>query len=260
MNEKIKALYGDELDIPEQYKDLYEEAEGGWRLSRIEGLATSADVERLRISLRRERADHKEARGRAAKYTPLDDFDMPLEEIISAVDRYKVEHKQERQSTAADTSTMERENRRLQNELNTLSEQNKATADKYRKTVISSSLHTAASKAGVDPAALEDVLLRGSFFEVTDDGKVVTSDEGLDADSWLGNIKDSKPHWFTGSSGGGARGNTTEGTKGGTNVFKQTNKSVASALMRTNPGKADQQAKLAGFNTSTEAFLAMPKK
>lgn len=74
------------------------------------------------------------------------------------------------------------------------------------------------SKSGVEPKAVTDILGRAySIFQVSDDGKLTPKNGdailyGADGASpmtpaeWVATLKDAAPHYFKGSSGGGASG------------------------------------------------------
>ncbi len=101
----------------------------------------------------------------------------------------------------------------------------KATAAKtyetlYKTKVVEDTLRDAAVAAGVRPEAIDDILLRGKStftlgkdgtLEARDsDGKLVKDEEGslVKPDTWLENMKKTKPHYWGDSVGTGATGSS----------------------------------------------------
>ena len=60
---KLKAIYDKKEDIPEGFESAYVERNGKFELQ-VEGMKTSADVERIQTALDKERDDHKTAKRR----------------------------------------------------------------------------------------------------------------------------------------------------------------------------------------------------
>jgi hypothetical protein len=92
--------------------------------------------------------------------------------------------------------------------------------------VIDGALRDAASKAGVRPTAIDDVLLRGRSVFKLQDGRAVPMDgdkpiygksgDPMPIAEWVGGLSASAPHLFEASTGGGARGASPGGGAAGT--------------------------------------------
>lgn len=101
-----------------------------------------------------------------------------------------------------------------------LSKDREHWASKFQRTVIDRELKDAALQAGVRPTALQDVVLRGQgMWHLNDDGRIVAKDAqgdlmyGADGVSllapkeWMDTaLRESAPHFFEPSGGGGAPG------------------------------------------------------
>ena len=175
MADTLTASYDKQEDIPEtaDFRALFTEKNGQWELTGITGIKTQADVDRVQVSLTKERDDHKTTKTSLAVWSDLDH---------------------------------------------------------------------------------EDVMMYSGMFEISDDGNVVTRDgvgvaPGLDADAWLGELQERKPHWWPASQGGGARGT------GGGGGFQGKNPWTAEGWNMTEQGKllrdkgkeyADRMAAAAG--------------
>jgi len=88
-------------------------------------------------------------------------------------------------------------------------------------------VRSAASKVGLQDAAVEDAIFRAKNIFKVEDGKLVARDEkgnplfGKDGksprtmDEWLDGMKETAPHWFAKSQGAGNGGNTPGGNTPG---------------------------------------------
>lgn len=214
----IRALYDTQDDIPEPYRELYEEREGKFHLTKIEGLVTDADVQRVRRALEQERNGHKQAKDTLKSILG----DRKPEDLQAMLDRYpeleaaaqgKVDDTKLAELAEARARTRVAPLERKVNELTAaLTEREQALQtfqQKEMQRTIFDAVRTAASKAKVLDTAVEDVLLLAErTFEVTDDGKVVTKGDrgGVSPEVWLTDMTKARPHWWPASTGGGARG------------------------------------------------------
>lgn len=135
-------------------------------------------------------------------------------------------------------------------------------SSKFRRNVIDRAISDAALKAGARPQAVADVVLRGqSMWTLNEQGKPIakSSDSdvmyGKDGTSpltpaeWMDILKQEAPHFFEGSSGGGAPGGTN-----GTGGSPKTKVRFKSDLKT--PGEKSQYITEHGF----AAFEALPLK
>ena len=58
---KLKATYDKAEDVPDLYKDLFEEKNGKW-IIQIEGIQTDANIHKLEFALKKEREGHSNAK------------------------------------------------------------------------------------------------------------------------------------------------------------------------------------------------------
>lgn len=122
-----------------------------------------------------------------------------------------------------------------------------------RTRAIHDTIRTAAGKLGLLPSALDDALLYGErVLEVDASGNVVTKDNvgvtpGLSPEVWLGDLKNTRSHWWGQTQGGGGTGG------GGGNRFPNNpfsaehwNLTEQGKAIKADRAKAEQMAKSAG--------------
>lgn len=208
----LKLKYDALEEIPEEYRKLYEKTENGYCLTGVDGLRTADDVSKLDRALKKERADHaalkkqwKEILGdsdvETLKTTLSKNMSNPpknnesnslnIEELISQkLQPMKIEL--DRYSKMVDDKDKE-----LQSYKTQIQQRN------IRDTVLQT-----ARKAKIVDTALEDVaLLAERDFQLSEDGEVQTSG-GLRVNEWMQKMKESRPHWWGASFGGGATGSS----------------------------------------------------
>jgi hypothetical protein len=109
--------------------------------------------------------------------------------------------------------------------------------------------------AKIRPEAREDILNGYErLFELDDENKAITRDNvgvtpGMDAESWLTEIGESKPHWYGESRGGGARTVRGSVVMRGENPWSNENWNMTKQgeILRTRGEQiAEQMAKAAG--------------
>lgn len=236
---ELNAVYSSIDDIPEtvDFRDLFAEKNGKYELTGIKGVKTQADIERLQVSLAKEREEHKAARDRLGAWGDLDH-----EEVMSKLDRMQeleaaaegklddaaideLANKRAEGLLRTKLGPMERQLKKFEAQNAELAEQNsKFQAANIRRT-IHDDLRKALIKAKVRPEAYEDALMLGErVFEVAEEG-VLTKDgvgvtPGLRPSDWLAEIEEKRPHWWPDSVGGGARGTGAPGSGlGGANPW-----------------------------------------
>lgn len=250
---QLKLKYDTLEEIPEEYRNLYEKTENGYSLTGVEGLRTTEDVLKLDRALKKERADHaalkkqwKEVIGdsdvETVKSTLSKNVSNPpqnnennslnIEDLISQkLQPMKVEL--DRYSKMVDDKDKE-----LQSYKTQIQQRN------IRDTVLQS-----ARKAKIVDTALEDVaLLAEREFQLSEDGEVQTSG-GLRVNEWMQKMKESRPHWWGASMGGGATGSSM-GAGSTTQVNPWTgqnwNMTAQGQIYRQNPEAAARLAAEAG--------------
>lgn len=259
----IKASYASLDEVPETYRDLFEERDGGYHLTRIEGLVTTADVQRVKTALDSERNLHKSTKEQLKGLLG----ERKLEEVQAMLDKLP-----ELEAAAAGkldetklnelvegrlrtrTAPLEREKQQLAAKAQELEQLVETFKQRETQRTIGDAVRAAALKAKVLDTAQEDVLLLAErVFEVTEEGKVVARDgapgaqPGLSPEAWLMDMQTKRPHWWPASTGGGARGGSAGGV-GGANPWSADgwNMTEQMRLYRENPQRAEQLAKAAG--------------
>jgi hypothetical protein len=103
-------------------------------------------------------------------------------------------------------------------QIETLQQENTVAKRQLESLLIDSTVRDAAMQSGVQPTAVEDVLLRAkTVFQIKDgqsvpmdkSGAVIYGKDGstpMSVNDWVANLKKQAPHLFLGSSGGGAAG------------------------------------------------------
>jgi hypothetical protein len=261
----LRAIYDSDSEIPDGYKDLYTARNGKFELTGVEGVKTQADIDRLQTSLTKERNDHGATKNQLRAYSALGD----LEEIQTKLDKYpeletaaagKVDDAKIQEMVESRIKTrlapVERERDKFKNEVAerdgkilefTGRERTRAIHDAIRKATVE-------FKGGkFQPTALDDALLLAEkIFDVDETGNVTVRDQvgftpGLAPSDWIGEIADKRPHWFEGSTGGGAKGGKAGNGFANNPWAKETfNLTEQGRLYKENPERARQMATAAG--------------
>lgn len=284
----LKAKYDNKEDIPAGFEELFEErgandeGEGGqWLLKRdaIEGIKTEGDVQRVQRALSKATTEKKELKKKLDAFGDHDpeqlakDLDE-LEELRAKAaggddpdDAQKEEIIQKRIEAAK--RPLERKLAELEKERDEYKGQTEELVTQRMVDRRESHMRKAATAAGLRNEAIEDAILYADHFEENDEGKFVTKEDvpgvtpGLDAEVWFSEMKDKRPHWWPASQGGGAEGNRG-GSPGASNPFSQSawNKTEQGRLAQSDPKKAEQFAKRAGFPSleAAEAAIRPPKQ
>ena len=257
----LKAVVDTLDDVEEPFRPLYQERNGKFEISGIEGMKTQADVDRLQTALNKERNDHKSVKD---KFAPLANFDIT--EVLTKLDRFS-ELEEAAKGKLDDAkideivgnriksriAPVERERDTVKGQLAEALKQIGEFQAKETQRTIFDKIREAATSAKILPEALDDALLLAErVFEVTEDGRVVTKDNvgvtpGIDAAVWFNELQTKRPHWWGPSAGGGARGNGGGGGAG-TNPWthEHWNLTEQGKLLTTNRARAEQLAKSAG--------------
>lgn len=257
----IKAIYATQDEIPEQFRELFEEREGKYFLTKIEGIKTDADVNRVQRALSQEKQARVELQ---QKFDSVLNGKTP-EELQAVLDKLpeleaaaggKIDD--EKINTLVEAriksklAPLERERDQLKTQASEFSQKIADYQNKERQRTVHDNIREAATKVKVLDTAVEDVLLLGErIFEVTDDGKIITKDNvgvtpGIGADVWLTEMQSKRPHWWPASNGGGARGSGASGFSENPWSGEHWNMTKQTQIYRENPAKAEQYAKAAG--------------
>jgi hypothetical protein len=248
-------------DVPEAVRGYYVERDGKFALQ-VQGMKTQADVDAVLTLLNKEKGLHKTLQDRVKLLG-----DRRIEDIPAMLDR--IPELEAHQTTGTDEERVNRLveariNARLgpvqrdldaaRNQLTERDQQIEQFQAADRTRTVHDKVRDAATKAKLLPEAVDDaILLADRVFEVTEDGRVVTKDNvgvtpGIEPAAWLTDIQAKRPHWWGPSTGGGAGGQRGGGVDTTGNPFTHDNWNMTEQgkLVRSDPAKADQLAKLAG--------------
>lgn len=279
---KLKAIYETEEEIPAGFEALYEERDGRWELTGVEGVKTDADVTRLQAALKKEREAHKAVRTRLSAFgerTPesVEELEDQIAELqAGGGGKGTPTDEQIEQRVAARVA---RERRELEKQLKAAqdeaallrTEHTELSARDFRRSLRDELTESTTGDKGVPirPEALSDAeLLAERLFERNEEGKFVTREgAGVEAGQtvreWLSDIVagNRRPHWVRESQGAGAGGNKKPGTNSGINPFddKNWNATEASLLVSKNPQLAIKLAKAAGTPRALSMLAGLEK-
>jgi hypothetical protein len=269
----IKSIYSTQDEIPENYRDLFEERNGAYHLTKIEGIKTDADVSRVQTALTNERNEHTKLKNQVKTFVgegSFDDIQAKLDRIpeLEQLAEGKVDEEKINSLVEARLKTklapVERERDQLATKLSERDEVISGYETKERQRNIHDAVRQAATKLKVIDTAQEDVLMLAErVFEIQDDGSITAKDgvgvtPGVAPDIWLTEMQSKRPHWWAASSGGGARGSGSGGNLSGNpwsadswNMTKQ-----GQIIRSEGMEKAQQMAQAAGSKVGAIAPTA----
>jgi hypothetical protein len=276
---KLRAVYTDENEIPQGFRELYEEQDGKFVLKRdaIEGVKTQADLDRVEGTLKKERKARTDAEAKLKRFEALGDRDP--DELLRAADEVEslraqvgagdakseeVIQKRIAGEVAKAVNPLQRELDKFKGEAETHRKRADELDGQIRRSTLEAELTKAATGLKVRGEAVEDILRYQDIFEVGEDGRVVTRADlkgvsaGLDPQGWLSERRQDRPHGWPDSVGGGAIGGSGGGAPAGNPFAKASaNLTKASQLIQTDRPKAEAYARAAGFPTPEAAAQAM---
>lgn len=249
---ELDISYDSADDIPAGFEGLYTEKDGKHVLTRVKGLKTTADVERLQTALTKERTDHKTAKQQLSTLTAHG----TVEEIIANLDRIpELEAKQGKGDPAdvekivtARLTPVQRELKAAQDQLAEKDKLIDGYKGKETKQTIGEAVRKAAKALKVRDSAIEDAIMYGErVLTIDETGNVVTKENAgvtpfVTADELLREILPNRSHWledsFGGGSGGGKGGDFTK------NPYSHDDWDIGAqmALYKSNPDKARKMA------------------
>lgn len=239
----LELVYDNKEDIPAAHAELFTEREGKWHLTEVSGMKTQADIDRLNTSLTKERKDHKDTKAKVATWAELGESAEKVKEQLDRIpeleiaansnktDEEKIKELAEKRADSlinAKTAPLEKELKKVQDELNTATELNtKLTGESNTRTIHDAIRGASTGDLKIREEAMEDALMLGTnSFEINEEGKVVTKDgigvtPGVPPTEWLKEVIEKRPHWLPDSAGGGAKGSKGKGN--GTNPWTKDN-------------------------------------
>ena len=271
---KIKPKYDSLNDVPEKFRELYEEQDDGAAvLVGVEGVKTQADVDKVYESLRKEREEHKATKRKFKAFEGIDPEEIirlrdQVEDLTAQldvvgdgkVDEKKLQELAEKRAekiVAQKTREFERDLKAAREELAAASEElgQFRGAEKRRKIIAQAFEPTKGEKAIklLDTASEDWEMLAERILDLDESGKAVVREgvsgfePGMSPREVLETLQrtGSRKHWFPESKGAGAR--EGGGGGGGANPFagKEPNLTEISRLVQKDPARAKRLAQAA---------------
>ena len=210
-------------NIDEAYHTLYTKQEDDtYLLTEVDGMKTQEDIDRIQEGLRKERKDHKDTKAKLKDYDGIESEGLKekldkLEDLESTFDENGniTDEKLEELVDKRATSRVSKVQRELDKAKEKITEHEGTISGLQRDNsnrLVNESINSALNQSeGFVTTARDDALLIGrNLFHVEEDGTVVAKDDsGLTAGTtpkeWLAGVKDTRPHWWGDSQGGGSR-------------------------------------------------------
>lgn len=215
----LKAVLDSIDDLADPIKELYSKKGDKFELTGIEGVKTTADVERVNKTNNTLREENKTLKAKLAPFADLD-----IEEVTAKLDR--IEELEAAASGKMDDAAInklvearlktqlgpkDREVKRLLDENAALKSENDTLKTSEKRRAIHDAVRTAALELKLVDTAIEDALYMSErFMDVDDDGRVGTK-EGATPKDWLLELQPKRPHWWPPTQGSGGKGNTGAG-------------------------------------------------
>ncbi|KKN34449.1 hypothetical protein LCGC14_0793480 [marine sediment metagenome] len=277
--------------VDEAFHSLYTERDGKFEITGIEGMRTSADVDRVQEALRKERtvsSGYKTKLGGFGDRTPeaIEELDHQIEDLNTQLDGLKREggpneedlNKLVETRSVARIRPIERNLLKVSKQLEEITgERNALASERTRGSVIAAVERAAQSK---DVLVEKEVLASGDIadwaaraFEIVD-GEIVSREgvpgvsQGLTPDQVFLDMKETgtRSYWFGATKGAGASGGKGGDMQSGENPFainKETgrpnNMTKAGQLLKSDPVRAGRLFAAAG-KKAEQFFPHLSKK
>lgn len=254
----LNLSYQSQDEIPEQYRGLYTEEDGSFKLTRVVGMKTQDDVNRLTEALNKERNDHKQVRSTLSRLG-----DQSIDDVLAALDRIPALEAAAKGADNIDeqiagrlqqeTAPLQRTINELTSQLEEAQGQVKEFQAKETRRTIGDAVGQAATKLKMLPEAVDDVaFMANGIFETNEAGQVVAKagiqgvTPGISPEVWLTELKQTKPFYWPASQGAGGRGG--KGGQSSNNPFTKDNWNLTEQgkLINSNRALAEQYASAAG--------------
>lgn len=202
---KLQLLYSKKEDVPEDYASLYEEIDGKWKLTGIEGVKTQADIDAVLTAKQHEVDNRKTAETELAalkkKYEGIDAD--KAREILQEAENNRL--KKNDPNVDLDKVKLQKDYDELQTKFNESLDQINQLKTEKKSATIKDALLKSARELNFDPRFDDDVELRASFFDISESGNVITKD-GKTVSEFLSPLAEK---YSLPSSGSGERGHTS---------------------------------------------------
>lgn len=260
--EPIEIEYEKLEAIPEYVRPLYEEINGKFILTKVNGLKTQNDVNSVLGILQKERDEHKTTKEALKPWSNLNPVETlaqldRIKELEAAaggkLDDTKINEMVEGR-LAQKTGPIQRQLTEVTEKFTSLAQENQALKNSIESRDRNDSIRSVAIEAKAHSTALPDIEMAASYMlEKLDDGKWVTKSgidgitPGLDIKTWMREMVKLRPHWWPQSEGGGSRGGS--GGFSGNNPFTKQHWNMTEQgriVTEQGQGVAEQMAKAAG--------------
>lgn len=254
----LNTSYGSIDEVPESFRPLYTEQDGKAVLSKVVGLKTQDDINRLQGALEKERNDHKQVKSMLGKFG-----DRSVDDVLADLDRLPALEAAAKGADNLDeqiAGRLQQETAPLQRKLSTYEtelETLRGQVSEYQTREVHRDINDTVGKyalgSKVLPEAVEDIqFMARSIFEKNESGEVVAKagipgvTPGISPEVWLVELQQSKPYYWPQSNlpnMGKGGGNSTGGNPWSKDSWNMTEQG---RILRENRNKAEQLAAQAG--------------
>lgn len=249
----------DSIDsVPENFRSLYTEQDGKAVLSKVVGLKTQDDINRLQGALEKERNDHRQVKSMLGKLG-----DRSIDDVLADLDRLPALEAAAKGADNIDeqiAGRLQQETAPLNRKLNEYEgkiEELSTSLQEYKTREIHRDINDVvgkfATKSKAIPEAIEDIqFMARSIFEKNENGDVVAKagipgvTPGITPEVWLVELQQNKPYLWPQSNlpqmgkSGKVVGGNNPWSKDSWNMTEQ------GKILRENRQKAEQLAAQAG--------------
>jgi hypothetical protein len=216
-------------EVPEALREFYQEKDGKF-VFQADDIRDHPDALGLKSALDKEKEERRKAKKAA------DELKQQLEELGADPEEIKkilAEHAKSKDKKLLDEGKVdeliEQRTKKMRDEyekkLQELTGERDTTLGRLSEVLIDKSLMEAATRGKVRETAIEDVLARGKRIWKLKDGQPIPMNgeeviygkdsKPISMTDWIGELQNTAPHLFEGSSGGGAGGSGGGGGGGG---------------------------------------------
>lgn len=254
----LNTSYGSLDEVPETFRSLYSEQDGRAVLSKVVGLKTQDDINRLQGALEKERNDHRQVKSMLSKLG-----DRDIEDVLKDLDSIPALKAAAKGADNLDeqiASRLQQETAPLQRQLGEYESrvgELESLVNEYKTREVHRDINDVvgkfATKSKAIPEAIEDIqFMARSIFEKNEAGQVVAKADipgvtpGISPEVWLVELQQNKPYLWPQSNlpnlgkGGKGAGGANPWSKDGWNMTEQ------GRILRENRTKAEQLAAQAG--------------
>lgn len=218
---EINSVYESVDEIPENVRGLFDEQDGKFVLTGVQGIKTEKDVQAVQEALRKERENHAAARNALKPWKDLDPEEVRqqldrIKELEAAaegkLDDSKIDQIVEGRITQK-VAPLERQKAALEEELNNFKQQVSELQSQIERRDMNEQIRQIATEMNVISTAIPDIeIIAANYFERDENGNFITKADsqgvtpGVGIKQFLKEMQKLRPHWWPQSQGGGADG------------------------------------------------------